>query len=102
MLGGKKLPILQVNLLSFLRRGYGIGVRLIDDFLARSAVKKCRSYSETADTIAQVNTVYGLQCFISFRGLSFSLLLYHLAPIPAISEVPYENPLISIITLMLP
>ncbi|XP_009985542.1 PREDICTED: trafficking protein particle complex subunit 3-like protein [Tauraco erythrolophus] len=35
------------------RMGYGIGVRLIDDFLAHSAVKKCRSYSETADMIAQ-------------------------------------------------
>ncbi|KAJ7406703.1 trafficking protein particle complex subunit 3-like protein [Willisornis vidua] len=33
--------------------GYSIGIRLIDDFLARSAVKKCRSYSETADMIAQ-------------------------------------------------
>uniref|UniRef100_A0A8C4JMF3 Trafficking protein particle complex subunit 3L n=2 Tax=Dromaius novaehollandiae TaxID=8790 RepID=A0A8C4JMF3_DRONO len=35
------------------RMGYGIGVRLIEDFLARSAVKKCRSYSETAEMIAQ-------------------------------------------------
>ncbi|XP_009573469.1 PREDICTED: trafficking protein particle complex subunit 3-like protein [Fulmarus glacialis] len=40
------------------RMGYGIGIRLIDDFLARSAVKKCRSYSETADMIAQVNKIY--------------------------------------------
>ncbi|TRZ18703.1 hypothetical protein HGM15179_008386 [Zosterops borbonicus] len=36
------------------RMGYSIGIRLIDDFLARSAVKKCRSYSETADMIAQM------------------------------------------------
>ncbi|XP_026546928.1 trafficking protein particle complex subunit 3-like protein isoform X2 [Notechis scutatus] len=34
--------------------GYSIGIRLVEDFLARSAVKKCRSYSETADIIAQV------------------------------------------------
>ena len=58
MVGGKKFPILNVNFFRFLLRGYGIGVRLIDDFLARSAVKKCRSYSETADVIAQVNKIY--------------------------------------------
>ncbi|KAM6460354.1 trafficking protein particle complex subunit 3-like protein isoform 2-T4 [Liasis olivaceus] len=34
--------------------GYSIGIRLVEDFLARSAAKKCRSYSETADIIAQV------------------------------------------------
>ncbi|XP_061482279.1 trafficking protein particle complex subunit 3-like protein [Rhineura floridana] len=34
--------------------GYNIGIRLCEDFLARSAVKKCRSYSETARVIAQV------------------------------------------------
>ncbi|KAK9411511.1 trafficking protein particle complex subunit 3-like [Crotalus adamanteus] len=33
--------------------GYNIGIRLVEDFLARSAVKKCRSYSETTDIIAQ-------------------------------------------------
>lgn len=58
MIGRKKFPILNVNFLCFLLRGYGIGIRLIDDFLARSAVKKCRSYSETADMIAQVNKIY--------------------------------------------
>uniref|UniRef100_A0A7M4FSR9 Trafficking protein particle complex 3 like n=1 Tax=Crocodylus porosus TaxID=8502 RepID=A0A7M4FSR9_CROPO len=36
------------------RMGYGIGIRLIEDFLARSAVRKCHSYSEIADMIAQV------------------------------------------------
>uniref|UniRef100_A0A8D2IZR9 Trafficking protein particle complex 3 like n=1 Tax=Varanus komodoensis TaxID=61221 RepID=A0A8D2IZR9_VARKO len=34
--------------------GYSIGIRLVEDFLARSAVRKCRSYSETADIIGQV------------------------------------------------
>lgn len=58
MLGGKKFPVLNFNFLCFLLRGYGIGVRLIDDFLARSAVKKCRSYSETAEMIAQVKKIY--------------------------------------------
>nr|XP_060609189.1 trafficking protein particle complex subunit 3-like protein [Anolis sagrei ordinatus] len=34
--------------------GHSIGIRLIEDFLAHSAVKKCRSYSETTEIIAQV------------------------------------------------
>ncbi|XP_063775774.1 trafficking protein particle complex subunit 3-like protein isoform X2 [Pseudophryne corroboree] len=34
--------------------GYNIGVRLIEDFLANSGIKKCRSYSETVDIIAKV------------------------------------------------
>ncbi|XP_020947249.1 trafficking protein particle complex subunit 3-like protein [Sus scrofa] len=34
--------------------GYGIGTRLIEDFLARSRVRRCHSYSEIADIIAQV------------------------------------------------
>ncbi|XP_043855890.1 trafficking protein particle complex subunit 3-like protein isoform X2 [Dromiciops gliroides] len=36
------------------KMGYGIGIRLVEDFLARSYVKKCHSYSEIADLIAQV------------------------------------------------
>ncbi|XP_074846804.1 trafficking protein particle complex subunit 3-like protein isoform X2 [Carettochelys insculpta] len=36
------------------RMGYNIGIRLIEDFLAHSAVRKCRSYSETVDVIAQI------------------------------------------------
>ncbi|RMC13093.1 hypothetical protein DUI87_10624 [Hirundo rustica rustica] len=60
------------------KRGYSIGVRLIDDFLARSAVKKCRSYSETADMIAQIKMrqVYGMQVLnhhIHFTFQSFGV-----------------------------
>nr|XP_034492593.1 trafficking protein particle complex subunit 3-like protein isoform X1 [Marmota flaviventris] len=39
---------------SFIHRGYGIGTRLIEDFLARSCVRRCHSYSEITDIIAQV------------------------------------------------
>lgn len=53
-------PVLNVNSLCSLLRGYGIGIRLIDDFLAHSDVKRCRSYSETADMIAQVIKTYVL------------------------------------------
>ena len=35
-------------------RGYNIGVRLIEDFLARSNVGRCHDFRETADVIAKV------------------------------------------------
>nr|XP_051711358.1 trafficking protein particle complex subunit 3-like protein isoform X1 [Oryctolagus cuniculus] len=35
------------------KMGYGIGTRLVEDFLARSCVRRCHSYSEIADIIAQ-------------------------------------------------
>lgn len=39
--------------LSFFR-GYNIGVRLIEDFLARSSIGRCQDFRETADVIAKV------------------------------------------------
>ena len=38
----------------FFCRGYNIGVRLIEDFLARSNVGRCNDFRETADVIAKV------------------------------------------------
>lgn len=35
-------------------RGYNIGVRLVEDFLARSNVGRCHDFRETADVIAKV------------------------------------------------
>jgi len=35
-------------------RGYNIGVRLIEDFLARSGIGRCNDFRETADVIAKV------------------------------------------------
>src|SRR5436190_10977970 len=37
-------------------RGYNIGVRLIEDFLAKSNTGRCRDFRETADVIAKVHT----------------------------------------------
>ncbi|KAE8602632.1 hypothetical protein XENTR_v10014060 [Xenopus tropicalis] len=34
--------------------GYNIGIRLIEDFLANTGIKKCRNYNETVDVIAKV------------------------------------------------
>ena len=35
--------------------GYNIGVRLIEDFLARSQVGRCHDFKETADVISRVS-----------------------------------------------
>lgn len=40
--------------LSLFHRGYNIGVRLIEDFLARSSIGRCQDFRETADVIAKV------------------------------------------------
>jgi hypothetical protein len=34
--------------------GFNIGVRLIDEFLAKSGVNNCSNFRETADVIAKV------------------------------------------------
>lgn len=55
------LPVLLV--LSFLGiipypwifRGYNIGARLVDDFLAKANITKCTDFRETADVIAKVH-----------------------------------------------
>ncbi|AWP02086.1 Trafficking protein particle complex subunit 3 isoform 3 [Scophthalmus maximus] len=36
------------------KMGYNIGVRLIEDFLARSSIGRCQDFRETADVIAKV------------------------------------------------
>lgn len=37
------------------KMGYNIGLRLIEDFLARSNVGRCANFRETADMIAKVD-----------------------------------------------
>lgn len=37
------------------KMGYNIGIRLIDDYLARTAYGKCGDFKETADQIAKVS-----------------------------------------------
>lgn len=36
------------------KMGYNIGVRLIEDFLAKTSLAKCGNFRETADTISKV------------------------------------------------
>ena len=37
------------------RRGYNIGIRLIDEFLAKSKTTKCVDFKDTANKVARVN-----------------------------------------------
>ena len=36
------------------KMGYNIGLRLVEDFFAKSGVQKCANLRETAETIAKV------------------------------------------------
>ncbi|NXH09886.1 TPC3L protein, partial [Bucco capensis] len=78
------------------RMGYGIGVRLIDDFLARSAVKRCRSYSETTDMIAQVafkmylGVTPTVNCSTAAEN-EFSLILDKNPLVDFVEELPAER-----------
>lgn len=47
-------------------RGYNIGIRLIDDFLANSGVGKCHTLKDTADVVAKV-------AFKAFLGVTASV-----------------------------
>ncbi|XP_021248092.1 trafficking protein particle complex subunit 3-like protein [Numida meleagris] len=78
------------------KMGYGIGMRLIDDFLAHSDVKRCRSYSETADMIAQVafkmylGVTPSVSCS-SAAGNEFSLILDKNPLVDFVEELPAER-----------
>jgi trafficking protein particle complex subunit 3 len=38
-----------------MNRGYNIGIRLIEDFLARSGLGKCADFKEVGEVVAKVN-----------------------------------------------
>lgn len=44
--------------------GYNIGIRLIDDFLAKANISRCSDFKETAEVIAKV----GLKMFLGVSG----------------------------------
>jgi hypothetical protein len=44
------------------KMGYNIGMRLIEDFLAKSGVGRCANFRETADMIAKVRDIQGRGC----------------------------------------
>ncbi|XP_077343202.1 trafficking protein particle complex subunit 3-like protein [Lithobates pipiens] len=85
--------------------GYNIGVRLIEDFLANSGIKKCRSYSETVDIIAKVafkmylgitpSTIGG-----NDGGNEFSLILDKNPLVDFVEELPSGRPSLSYCNLL--
>lgn len=49
-------------------RGYNIGIRLIDEFLAKSKTTKCVDFRDTADKIARVH--HGVCCITGHSGVA--------------------------------
>ncbi|KAL5011059.1 hypothetical protein ScPMuIL_013364 [Solemya velum] len=74
------------------KMGYNIGVRLIEDFLARSNVSRCNDFRETADQIAKVafKMYLGVTPVVSnwsAAGDEFSLLIEN-NPLTDFVELP--------------
>eukprot|EP00933_Yihiella_yeosuensis_P058231 TRINITY_DN5855_c4_g1_i1.p1 TRINITY_DN5855_c4_g1~~TRINITY_DN5855_c4_g1_i1.p1 ORF type:complete len:191 (-),score=34.35 TRINITY_DN5855_c4_g1_i1:88-660(-) len=67
------------------KMGYNIGLRLIDEFLAKSGVSACQDFRETAEVVAKV----GLRMFL---GVSAEVVLWN-RELTACSLVLPENPL---------
>ncbi|XP_049755550.1 trafficking protein particle complex subunit 3-like protein isoform X1 [Elephas maximus indicus] len=77
--------------------GYGIGTRLVEDFLARSCVRRCHSYSEIANIIAQVafKMYLGITPNVTCNNLSrneFSLILDKNPLVEFVEELPAGRP----------
>ena len=50
-------------------RGYNIGIRLIDEFLAKSKTSRCGDFRETAEKVAKVTLFDPVKCTLScLRG----------------------------------
>lgn len=45
------------------KMGYNIGLRLIEDFLAKTNMGKCANFRETAESISKVCFTVGFQSF---------------------------------------
>ncbi|OBA22176.1 TRAPP I complex [Metschnikowia bicuspidata var. bicuspidata NRRL YB-4993] len=74
------------------KMGYNIGVRLIEEFLAKTGAQRCSSFRETADMICKVafkmflNITPSIENF-SPDGKSFSIVL-HDNPLAEFVELP--------------
>lgn len=74
------------------KMGYNIGMRLIEEFLARTGAQRCGTFKETADMISKVgfkmflNIVPAVENF-STDGKSFSLVLTE-NPLAEFVELP--------------
>ncbi|KAG0665442.1 transport protein particle 22 kDa subunit [Rhodotorula mucilaginosa] len=78
------------------KMGYNIGVRLIEDFLARTGLGRCRDFAETGEIMSKV-------AFRSFFSITPTLVQHPAAspaqPQPAFSLIFDENPLTDFVEL---
>ncbi|GMF34909.1 unnamed protein product [Phytophthora lilii] len=70
---------------SVVHRGYNIGVRLVDEFLAKSGVAACQDFKDTAEVVAKV-------AFKMFLGINVEVSQWN-AEANACSLLIYDNPL---------
>lgn len=78
------------------KMGYNIGVRLIEDFLARTQQERCHDLKETADVLAKVGfkTFLGIVPIVANwnqKGDEFSLILDQ-NPLTDFVELPEDHP----------
>mmetsp|Transcript_40181 Transcript_40181/g.93385 ORF Transcript_40181/g.93385 Transcript_40181/m.93385 type:complete len:190 (+) Transcript_40181:83-652(+) len=73
------------------KMGYNIGLRLVDEFLAKSGVSTCQDFRETCEVIAKV----GLRMFL---GISAEVVMWN-RELTACSLVLQENPLAEYVEL---
>lgn len=62
------------------KMGYNIGVRLIEDFLAKTSTARCGNFRDTADMISKVRSVRCArvgQPFTNFLGWIQNISQYH-------------------------
>mmetsp|Transcript_8011 Transcript_8011/g.8154 ORF Transcript_8011/g.8154 Transcript_8011/m.8154 type:complete len:185 (-) Transcript_8011:37-591(-) len=88
--------------------GYNIGIRLVDEFLAKSGVTSCQNLRDTADAIAKVafKMFLGVNADVtswSPENTSFSIVLYDNPLIdfvelpPQYTDLQYSNVLVGVI-----
>ena len=71
--------------------GHNIGVRIIDEFLAKSGINSCTNFKETAEQIAKV-------AFRMFLGVSGDVTSWN-SDNTSCSIILYDNPLIDFVEL---
>jgi hypothetical protein len=79
------------SVLSVSLRGRNIGVRIIDEFLAKSAITSCSNFRDTADMIAKV-------AFKMFLGITVEVTSWS-ADGNAFSLILTDNPLVEFVEL---
>ena len=73
-------------------RGYNIGVRLIDEFLAKAQIGVCGSFAETADVIAKVGfkMFLGVTADVASASGSEFCLQFAESPLADFVELPEQ------------